>query len=50
LSMVGWQEILLPPTGTNTTEAHILNEDTTYQSWVIQTGTVLHNIAPSSVV
>ncbi|WP_242058452.1 DUF4347 domain-containing protein [Microcoleus sp. FACHB-SPT15] len=39
-----------PPTGTNTTEAHILNEDTTYQSWVIQTGTVLHNIAPSSVV
>ncbi|MBD0304319.1 MAG: VCBS repeat-containing protein, partial [Tolypothrix sp. T3-bin4] len=39
-----------PPTGTNTTEAHILNEDTTYQSWVMQTGTVLHNIAPSSVV
>jgi hypothetical protein len=34
-------------TGTGTTEVHILDASTNYQSWLIQTGTVLHEITPS---
>ena len=37
-------------TSTGTTEVHILDASTNYQSWVYQTGTVLHETAPSSVV
>ncbi|MBW4546944.1 MAG: DUF4347 domain-containing protein [Symplocastrum torsivum CPER-KK1] len=37
-------------TGTGTTEVHILEASTNYQSWLIQTGTVLHETAISAVV
>jgi hypothetical protein len=37
-------------TGTGTTEVHILDASTNYQSWLIQTGTVLHETAVSAVV
>lgn len=37
-------------TGTDTTEAHILNAGTNYQTWLLQTGSVLHEIGNSSLV
>jgi hypothetical protein len=36
-------------TGSGTTEAHILNGGTTYQNWLLQTGSVLPEIVDSSL-
>ena len=37
-------------TGTQTTEAHILNAGVNYQNWLLQTGTVLPPVASSEVL
>ncbi|MGQ4650059.1 DUF4347 domain-containing protein [Lyngbya aestuarii] len=36
-------------TGTNTTETHILNQGANYQSWLLQSGTILHETGVSSL-
>jgi hypothetical protein len=47
---MGVISLLETDTGSHTTEAHILNGGAIYQSWMMQTGTVLHEMTPSSGV